>query len=135
MTDKPDAATAIADALAKMTRGEWYYIGDGQIESPDDEVPELPFLIAENAEDNDAAGICTLKNRAPELLAENAALKAEIERLREALREADDALCEYACHGGLKIPCRRTPNQCRSECGRAAADALVVVRAALNGDA
>lgn len=49
----------------------------------------------------------------------------------EALTAADEALRAYACHGGADIPCRRTPEQCASECGSAAGDAFVKVNAAL----
>lgn len=43
---------------------------------------------------------------------------------RELLVEARDALAEYACHGGEGVPCLRTPDQCRSECGKAAGNTL-----------
>ena len=49
----------------------------------------------------------------------------------EALRAADKALRDYACHAGPKVPCARTAGQCASECGRAAGDALMLVEAAL----
>lgn len=57
----------------------------------------------------------------------------EVERLREALQVADDALCEYACHGGDGVPCLRTLDQCNSECGKRAGNALLTVREALEG--
>lgn len=55
----------------------------------------------------------------------------EIDRLRAALEQADGALRNHACHGGETMPCLRSKEQCKSECGKAAGDALLVVEAAL----
>jgi len=52
--------------------------------------------------------------------------------MREALLVAREALCEFACHGGPDIPCRRTPDQCRDQCGREAGDAIVAIDVALS---
>jgi hypothetical protein len=65
--------------------------------------------------------------------AEVARLTAEVERMREALKFAEEALGEYACHVGPSAPCIRHPEQCVAECGRFAGDALLKVRAALQG--
>ncbi len=51
--------------------------------------------------------------------------------LVEALREAEKALRNHACHGGDNVPCLRTIAQCKSECGEQAGDALLTVEAAL----
>jgi hypothetical protein len=51
--------------------------------------------------------------------------------LARALEAADAALRNHACHGGEKVPCARTPDQCAYECGRQAGDALLLVEAAL----
>lgn len=45
--------------------------------------------------------------------------------LIEALREAREALCNHACHGGKEAPCIRSDDQCRAECGYLAGDAIV----------
>ena len=90
MTDNPDAATAIADALAKamIPVGCFVYAEPEVNYGPDIHAPgdgvhpgshapiglERPTVFQ---------AICDVLNRAPELLAENAALKAEVERLRE----------------------------------------------------
>ena len=74
-------------------------------------------------------------NNAPALLAalsERDALKAENERKDSALREAETALRDYACHGGPEAPCLRAKHECRfMECGDAAGNALTSVLAAL----
>lgn len=58
-------------------------------------------------------------------------LTAQVERMREALDMAFDALRNHACHGGLDVPCIRSADQCTHECGKAAGDALILVEAAL----
>ena len=92
MTDTPDAATAIADALAKamIPVGCFVYAEPEVNYGPDIHAPgdgvhpgshapiglERPTVLQ---------AICDVLNRAPELLAENAALKAEVARLRNIL--------------------------------------------------
>ena len=49
----------------------------------------------------------------------------------EAMREAREALREYACHGGPDVPCLRNENQCRAECGKSAGDAFIRLTAAI----
>lgn len=49
----------------------------------------------------------------------------------EAMREAREALREYACHGGPDVPCLRNENQCRAECGKSAGDAFIALTAAI----
>ena len=94
MTDKPDAATAIADALAKAETEINFLMGAGLLcdmrwgERP---ASKPPFWWR-----GKLFGIVTLTNRAPELLAENAALKAEIERLRHTLQRMVDTT-DWAC--------------------------------------
>ena len=61
---------------------------------------------------------------------EAARSSSKVERLRAALAVADEALCDYACHA-VGAPCIRSVDQCASECGKQAGDALLVVRAAL----
>ena len=56
---------------------------------------------------------------------------AQIAALLNALTQADQALCNHACHGGPEMPCLRTRDQCKAGCGRMAGDAVVAVRAAL----
>lgn len=52
--------------------------------------------------------------------------------MREALGTARSALCEHACHGGDSIPCIRSAEQCRTDCGKQAGDAILAIDAALN---
>lgn len=67
------------------------------------------------------------------------ATKAEFEAYKrdavagvvEALEKAREALANRACHGGLELPCIRSPEQCRSDCGKVDGDALLAVEAAL----
>jgi len=54
-----------------------------------------------------------------------------IAKMEDALRTAEDALRDHACHAGPNVPCLRTKQQCRDECGRSAGDALQVVLSAL----
>lgn len=58
---------------------------------------------------------------------------SEVERLRELLAAAREALTEYACHAGPDVRCLRAPHQCRQECGQKAGNAIVLIDAALNG--
>lgn len=51
--------------------------------------------------------------------------------LLEALKNAREALCNHACHGGNATPCIRSNEQCRSECGKQAGDAIVMIDAAI----
>jgi hypothetical protein len=57
--------------------------------------------------------------------------RASSDGVVKALKAADDALRNYACHGGPSVPCIRSPEQCRSECGKPAGDALLLVESAL----
>lgn len=61
-------------------------------------------------------------------------LRTRIAELEGALRTADEALCAYACHAGPEAPCIRSKDQCASECGKEAGDALLALRATLNGE-
>lgn len=56
-------------------------------------------------------------------------LRDENERLRGVLRQAQDALSEYACHVGDRNPCIRTPDQCRDACGKSAGNAALAIDA------
>ena len=58
------------------------------------------------------------------------ALAERVEAL-DAMREAREALREYACHGGPDVPCLRNENQCRAECGKSAGDAFIALTAAI----
>jgi hypothetical protein len=49
----------------------------------------------------------------------------------EAMREAREALREYACHGGPDVPCLRNESQCRADCGKPAGDAFITLTAAI----
>lgn len=49
----------------------------------------------------------------------------------EALRAAEDALRDHACYDGDKALCRRSEFECRTECGKSAGDALLLVVAAI----
>lgn len=60
------------------------------------------------------------------------ALAERVEKAESTLRIAREALCEYACHLGENVPCLRTKQQCLSECGKAAGDAIIAIDAALN---
>lgn len=51
--------------------------------------------------------------------------------LLEALKDAREALCNHACHGGDATPCIRSNEQCRAECGKQAGDAIVSIDAAI----
>ncbi len=66
-------------------------------------------------------------------LATTAALHREalatIRAETEALAVAREALTNHACHAGPKVPCRRSPEQCRWECGKDAGDALARIDA------
>lgn len=52
--------------------------------------------------------------------------------VREALQAADAALRDYACHGGEGAPCLRSSDQCATDCGKRAGDALLIVEKALS---
>jgi hypothetical protein len=92
--------------------------GDKRVE------PDIPTHHTAQA---NAALIVALVNNLPAILA--AAEKLEV--AKEALKSADAALREYACHGGKDVPCIRTQDQCSFECGRFAGDALIEVGQAL----
>jgi hypothetical protein len=70
----------------------------------------------------------TLEGRAATALE---ALSARERVMREALEETVAALSLHACHGGEGIPCLRTEDQCRAECGKVAGDAFIVGSSAL----
>ncbi len=69
----------------------------------------------------------TLEAQATELTT----LRGRLADLEGALGTAREALANYACHGGAGIPCLRTADQCRTDCGRDAGDAIVVIDTAL----
>lgn len=60
-----------------------------------------------------------------------ATLAEHAKKLEAALREADKALRQHACHGGPNAPCLRPDWQCREECGQLAGDVLLIVEAVL----
>ena len=70
------------------------------------------------------------KTEAEAIAAWNTRHTATAEAL-EAMREAREALREYACHGGPDVPCLRNENQCRAECGKSAGDAFIRLTAAI----
>ena len=70
------------------------------------------------------------KTEAEAIAAWNTRHTATAEAL-EAMREAREALREYACHGGPDVPCLRNENQCRAECGKSAGDAFIALTAAI----
>lgn len=70
------------------------------------------------------------KTEAEAIAAWNTRHTATAEAL-EAMREAREALREYACHGGADVPCLRSANQCRAECGKSAGDAFIALTAAI----
>ena len=111
-----EAETAVREALAKMTPGEWYvssYTNDGepvyQLVSrlPGGNLPGIrnsgeQCVATEAGEKNDAAGIVALKNHTPALLAELDAARAEAARLRLDVR-AQEALQDSAYRAGMKF--------------------------------
>lgn len=58
-------------------------------------------------------------------------LQARIEALEGALREAREALCDYACHAE-NAPCLRSPDQCQTQCGKTAGDAILNIDSILS---
>ena len=60
-----------------------------------------------------------------------AAAKAERDRLLPAIRLAQEALADRACHGGPEAPCLRTEMQCKADCGKKDADAYAALADAL----
>ena len=58
---------------------------------------------------------------------------AHIAALEALVKEAGEALSEYACHGGPDLPCIRSKDQCRTECGKIAGDALAKIKENTNG--
>jgi hypothetical protein len=57
-----------------------------------------------------------------------AALEAKLAKKDALLRECGEALAEYACHGGPDLPCIRSKDQCRTECGKIAGDTLAKIK-------
>ena len=109
--------------LAKMTPGEW-------------NSRSLPLLssgvfVAACGGHDDSDGIVAIHNAMPSLLDEVAALRREVERLRQRLRESDALMEMWTCpicdctirkvHMEL---CDGTPAPC-PECGRIAAEEMV----------
>jgi uncharacterized protein YhfF len=83
--------------------------------------------------DRDAAAFAWARWHSTDTLAEAFARHrhtATAEAL-EAMREAREALREYACHGGAEAPCRRSKEQCRTDCGKVAGDAFTRLTAAI----
>lgn len=106
--------------------GDW--LGNVQGHYPDGSIRTITCntLYGESAErEANAALITAAVNALPGLL-------DRVEELEKALSVAEDALRDYACHAGPDIPCRRSPDQCASECGKSAGDAFVAVQAALS---
>lgn len=58
----------------------------------------------------------------------------EIDRLRDTLKVAREALVNHACHYGVDRPCLRSKSECDIECGYLAGCALIQIDAALKGD-
>jgi hypothetical protein len=88
------ASDEIRAALAKMTPAEWTLSGrltvrGGGVLSDGRTPPWVGVMNWRNG-DADVAGIVTLRNRAPDLLAERDQLAAENARLREALERIAD---------------------------------------------
>ena len=63
-----------------------------------------------------------------------AAIEAKLAEKDALLRECGEALAEYACHGGPDLPCIRSEDQCRTECGKIAGDALAKIKDATDAD-
>ena len=61
------------------------------------------------------------------------ALEAKLAEKDALLRECGEALAEYACHGGPDLPCIRSKDQCRTECGKIAGDTLAKIKDATDG--
>jgi hypothetical protein len=92
------------------------------------------------------SAVATLKAPVPlvspnwnmELIAEAAAriaaLEAKLAEKDALLRECGEALAEYACHGGPDLPCIRSEDQCRTECGKIAGDTLTKIVDATDAD-
>jgi hypothetical protein len=57
-----------------------------------------------------------------------AALEAKLAEKDALLQECGEALAEYACHGGPDLPCIRSKDQCRTECGKIAGDTLAKIK-------
>ena len=91
--------------------------------------PFTPLTDAEEWHPEAKAAIAAIRLASQSLHPET----GEVERLRAALAIAEEALCDYGCHDGPSTPCIRTSEQCRQECGKPAADALIHARAALEG--
>jgi hypothetical protein len=75
---------------------------------------------------------CALVSTSRHATERHTAAAATIRAAMAALLLADEALRNHACHGGEKVPCIRTKDQCAADCGKEAGDALLAVEAALN---
>jgi len=86
---------------------------------------------AANALATEICGCATPEQRKRDVAAILAYRHTATAEALEAMREAREALREYACHGGAEAPCRRSKEQCRTDCGKVAGDAFTHLTAAI----